>query len=144
MGYTYYQQKDYENAISQFNKIIEGNDFIAQNAYYHLAESYLKQVKKEALNAFKTTSEMSFDAKIQEDASLNYVKLSYEIGNPFVSTPEVIKGFIEKYPANAAITELKELLINSYITSKNYTEALVLLEKIEVQRTRERIKSYIL
>jgi len=46
LGYTYYQQKDYENAINQFNKIIEGNDFIAQNAYYHLAESYLKTNKK--------------------------------------------------------------------------------------------------
>jgi len=130
LGYTYYQQKDYENAINQFNKIIEGKDFIAQNAYYHLAESYLKTDKKQqALNAFKTTSEMAFDAKIQEDAHLNYVKLSYEIGNPFLATPEVIKAFIEKYPSNAAVAELKELLINSYITSKNYTEALVLLAK---------------
>ena len=47
LGYVYYQQKDYENAIPQFNKIIEGKDVVAQNAYYHLAESYLKTDKKQ-------------------------------------------------------------------------------------------------
>lgn len=130
LGYVYYQQKDYEKAITQFNKIIEGNDFVAQNAYYHLAESYLNTDKKQqALNAFKTASEMTFDAKIQEDAALNYTKLSYEIGNPYVSTPEILKQFMDKYPSNPNNQELKSLLINSYITSKNYTEALVLLEK---------------
>lgn len=130
LGYTYYQQKEYENAINQFNKIIEGNDFIAQNAYYHLAESYLNTEKKQqAFNAFKTASEMSYDLKIQEDAHLNYAKLSYEIGNPYQSTPEVIRAFMDKYPNNSNNSELKTLLINSYITSKNYTEALVLLEK---------------
>jgi TolA-binding protein len=72
---------------------------------------------------------MTFDAKIQEDAALNYTKLSYEIGNPYVSTPEVLKSFLEKYPANPNNQELKSLLINSFITSKNYTEALILLEK---------------
>jgi TolA-binding protein len=130
LGYAFYQQKNYESAILQFNKIIEGNDFLAQNAYYHLAESYLNTDKKQqALNAFKTASEMNFDAKIQEDAALNYTKLSYEIGNPYVSTPEVLKSFLEKYPANPNNQELKSLLINSFITSKNYTEALNLLEK---------------
>lgn len=130
LGYAFYQQKNYESAILQFNKIIEGNDFLAQNAYYHLAESYLNTDKKQqALTAFKTASEMDFDGKIQEDAALNYAKLSYEIGNPYVSTPEVIKSFLEKYPTNPNNQELKNLLINSFITSKNYTEALILLEK---------------
>ena len=130
LGYAFYQQKNYESAILQFNKIIEGNDFLAQNAYYHLAESYLNTDKKQqALNAFKTASEMTFDAKIQEDAALNYTKLSYEIGNPYVSTPEILKTFMDKYPTNPNNPELKSLLINSFITSKNYTEALILLEK---------------
>ncbi|MEL1248129.1 tetratricopeptide repeat protein [Flavobacterium helocola] len=130
LGYTYYQQKDYENAISQFNKIIDGNDAVAQNAYYHLAESYLKTDKKQqALNAFKTASEMEFDLKIQEDAYLNYAKLSYEIGNPYQSVPEVLNAYVAKYPNTPYKSEINTLLISSYITSKNYKEALVLLEK---------------
>ncbi|MGV7107742.1 tetratricopeptide repeat protein [Flavobacterium sp. U410] len=130
LGYTYYKQNDYENAIGQFNKIINGNDHVAQNAYYHLAECYLKTNKKqEALNAFKTASEMDFDLKIQEDAFLNYAKLSYEIGNPYQSVPEVLKSYLDKYPNTSFKQEINNLLIDSYITSKNYTEALVLLEK---------------
>ncbi|MCG2431956.1 tetratricopeptide repeat protein [Aequorivita xiaoshiensis] len=129
LGYAYYKQGDFEKAIGEFNKIIDGKNAVAQNAYYHLAESYLKLNKKqEALNAFKNASEMDFSAEIQEDAYLNYAKLSYEIGNSYKSTPQVILSFIEKYPNNANNEELKKLLIDSYITSKNYKEALDLLE----------------
>ena len=130
LGYAYYKQNDFENAISQFNKIIGGNDFVAQNAYYHLGESYLKTDKKQqALNAFKNASEMDFDKKIQEDASLNYAKLSYEIGNSYQSVPDVLSAFLNKYPGTSSKAEIETLLINSYITSKNYKEALILLEK---------------
>ena len=130
LGYAYYQKKDYENAIAQFNKIIDGNDAVAQNAYYHLGESYFKTDKKQqALNAFKNASEMNFDLKIQEDANLNYAKLSYEIGNSYQSVPDVLYAFIEKYPNSTAKTEIETLLINSYITTKNYKGALDLLEK---------------
>lgn len=129
LGYTYYKQGDYENALGEFNKIVDGRNSVAQNAYYHLAESYLKLDKKqEALNAFKNASEMDFDAKIKEDSGLNYVKLSYEIGNAYQSTPSVIADYMEAYPRSAAKAELEGLLIDSYITSKNYKEAMRLLE----------------
>ncbi|AWG25716.1 tetratricopeptide repeat protein [Flavobacterium kingsejongi] len=130
LGYAYYKQNDFENAIAQFNKIIDGKDSVAQNAYYHLGESYLKSDKKQqALNAFKNASEMEFDAKIQEDAYLNYAKLSYEIGNSYQSIPDVLSSFLSKYPNTPNKQEIETLLINSFITSKNYKDALVLLEK---------------
>jgi TolA-binding protein len=130
LGYAYYEQKDYENAISQFNKIIDGKDAVAQNAYYHLGESYMKTDKKQqALNAFKNASEMQYDLKIQEDANLNYAKLSYEIGNSYQNVPDVLSAFLEKYPNSPSKEEVESLLINSFITSKNYKGALDLLEK---------------
>ena len=129
LGYAHYKQGDYEKAISEFNKIIGGTNSIAQNAYYHLGESYIKLNKKqEALNAFKNASEMDFDLKIQEDAWLNYAKISYEIGNPYKSAPQVLAGYLEKYPKTTFKAEIETLLIDSYITSKNYKEALKLLE----------------
>lgn len=130
LGYVYYQKADYENAIAQFNKIIDGKDAVAQNAYYHLGESYFKTNKKQqALNAFKNASEMDFDVKIQEDAHLNYAKISYEIGNSYQSVPDVLFAFIQKYPNSPSKNEIETLLINSYITAKNYKGALDLLEK---------------
>ncbi|KJD35059.1 tetratricopeptide repeat protein [Tamlana sedimentorum] len=129
LGYTYYKQKEYENAINEFNKIVGGTNSIAQNAYYHLGESYVHLDKKqEALNAFKNASEMDFDLKIQEDAWLNYAKISYEIGNPYQSAPQVLAGYLEKYPETSYREEIETLLIDSYITSKNYAEALKLLK----------------
>ncbi|MGO3262259.1 MAG: tetratricopeptide repeat protein [Mesonia sp.] len=129
LGYAYYQQGEYQNAINEFNKIINGQNHVAQNAYYHLAESYVElDQKQQALNAFKNASEMDFDKKIQEDAALNYAKLSYEIGNNYKSIPEVLNDFLEKYPNNSATTEIEKLLIDSYITSKNYKKALSILE----------------
>jgi len=129
LGYAYYMQKDYEKAISEFNKIIDGNNLVAQNAYYHLGESYINLDKKqEALNAFRNASQMDFDLKIQEDAWLNYAKNSYEIGNPYQSVPQVLAGYLDKYPKTSYKEEIESLLIDSYITSKNYKEAIKLLE----------------
>ncbi len=129
LGYAYYKQNDFESAISEFNKIIDGNNTVAQNAYYHLGESYINLDKKqEALNAFRNASQMDFDAKIQEDAWLNYAKISYEIGNPYQSVPQVLSDYLDKYPETSYREELETLLIDSYITSKNYKEALVLLK----------------
>lgn len=130
LGYTYYKQNDFERTISEFNKIIGGSDAVAQNAYYHLGESYLKlNQKTQALNAFKNASELKFNERITEDAFANYAKLSYDIGNPYVSVPEVITTFLATYPNSAYKQELEDLLIDSYVTTKNYQAALDLLEK---------------
>lgn len=129
LGYAYYKQNDFESAISEFNKIIDGKNAVAQNAYYHLGESYINLDKKpEALNAFRNASEMDFDLKIQEDAWLNYAKISYDIGNPYQSVPQVLTGYLKQYPNTAYKDEVETLLIDSYITSKNYKEALQLLK----------------
>jgi tetratricopeptide (TPR) repeat protein len=129
LGYAFYKQNEYLKAINEFNKILEGSNAIAQNAYYHLAESYINLNKKqEALNAFKNASEMDFNLNIQEDAWLNYAKLSYDIGNPYQSTPQVLTDFLKLYPKSAFKIEIESLLIDSYISSNNFKEALELLE----------------
>lgn len=129
LGYAYYQQKDYENAISYFNKIIDGNDGVAQNAYYHLAECYLKtEQKTEALNAFKNASEMDFNNDIRKDAWLNYAKLSYEVGNPYKSVPDVLQEYLETYPKSGAKEEIEALQISAYVTSGDYSGALEALK----------------
>jgi len=125
LGYAYFKQSDFENAINNFNKIIGGNNAVAQNAYYHLAECYLKLEKKtEALNAFRNASQMKFKPEIKKDAWLNYAKLSYEIGNPYKSVPEVLQEYIELYPNSLHKNEINDLIISSYITSKDFEGAL--------------------
>lgn len=130
LGYCYYKQGDYANAIQQFNKIIGGTNSVSQNAYYHLAECYLKLDKKqEALNAFRNASQMEFNEEIAKDASLNYARLSYEIGNPYEPVPQVLKSYLDRYPGDTNQGEIQELLVDSYITSKNFKGALELLDE---------------
>ena len=130
LGYAYYQQQDYANAIQQFNKIIGGTNSVSQNAYYHLAECYLKLEKKqEALNAFRNASQMDFSPEIQKDAYLNYARLSYEVGNAYEPVPQVISNYLKQYPNDSHKQEMQELLVDSYITSKNFSGAMELLEK---------------
>jgi TolA-binding protein len=129
LGYAFYKQGDYAKAISEFNKIIDGNNAVAQNAYYHLAQSYIKSDKKpQALNAFKNAMEMDFDKSIQKDAFYNYALLSYDIGNSYESVPLVLNRFLETYPEAKEKDKIKSLLIDAYLTSKNYKEAISLLE----------------
>jgi len=130
LGYSYYKQGDFANAIQQFNKIIDGTNSVSQNAYYHLAECYLKLDKKqEALNAFRNASQMEFSQDIQKDAFLNYARLSYEIGNAYEPVPQVISDYLVKYPNSVNTQEMQNLLVDSYITSKNFRGAMELLEK---------------
>ncbi|TAI49547.1 tetratricopeptide repeat protein [Flagellimonas allohymeniacidonis] len=130
IGYSYYKQGDYASAIQQFNKIIGGTNNVSQNAYYHLAECYLKlDQKTEALNAFRNASEMDFSAEIKKDALLNYARLSYEIGNPYEPVPRVLQSYLETYPKDQYQQEMQELLVDSYITSKNFEGAMTLLEE---------------
>ena len=130
LGYTHYHLGEYEKAIMQFNKIISGANAVAQNAYYHLADCYLKTDKKtQALNAFKSASALNFDTVIAEDALLNYARLSYEIGNAYENTSLLLASFLEQYPKNKAGVEIEQLLIDSYVNSRNYAAALKILKK---------------
>ena len=129
LGYTYFVLGDYSNAIDQFNKIIDNSNALAQNAFYHLGDSYLKVNKKiEALNAFKTASEMKYDEIITEDALLQYAKLGYESGNPFESSQKVMIRFINLFPKNKNVEEVEYLLASSYKQKGNYDAAISILE----------------
>jgi tetratricopeptide (TPR) repeat protein len=138
LGYAYYMQQDYDNAISWFNKIIDGKSAISQNASYHLAECYVKTGKKqEALNAFRSALQMDYDNDIRRNSWLNYAKLSYEIGNPYKSVPDVLTEYLEKYPKSESKEELNDLLVSSYVTSKDYIGALKLLKKKNDKKSKE-------
>ena len=129
LGFAYFKQNDFENAISNFNKIIGGDNAVAQNAYYHLAKCYLNlDQKSAALNAFRNAAHMDFKPEIKKDAWLNYAKLSYEIGNPYKSVPEVLLEYIQLYPNSTHKNEINDLIISAYITSKDYKGALTYLE----------------
>ena len=135
LGFAYYKQNDFENAIRYFNKIIDEKNYVSQNAYSYLGECYLNLDKKtEALNAFKTASEMDFNKNIKQDAALNYAKLSYEAGNPFKSVAEVLQNYLKAYPKSKASEEISTLVVSSFLHQQDYNGALVFLNKKKSKR----------
>ena len=141
LGYAYFKQNDFENAIRYFNKIIDEKNSVAQNAYYHLGECYLNTGKKsEALNAFKSASELNFELKIKEDAALNYAKLSYEEGNPFEPVSQVLQDFLKNYPNSPQFEEINKLVVSSFVHQKDYQGALDYLNKRKSDNNRKLIQ----
>ena len=66
---------------------------------------------------------MPYQKDIQQNAWINYTKLSYEIGNPYKSTPEVLGQFIKKYP-DIRVKEINDLIVLSYFGSQDFKNAL--------------------
>lgn len=137
LGYAHFKQNDFENAVRNFNRIIDQKNNVSQKAYYNLGECYIYLEKKpEALNAFKSASEMAFDLKVKEDAALNYAKLSYEEGNPYKSVAEVLQDFLKAYPKSPSYAEINGLVVTSYLYQQDYQGALDYLAK---KRSKENI-----
>ncbi|MEN8804879.1 MAG: tetratricopeptide repeat protein [Wenyingzhuangia sp.] len=125
LGYAHSQLEEYSAAIKKFNQIIDEKSAISQNAHYHLGHCYLKlNQKAQALNAFKNASEMSFDSEIQKDAFLNYAKLSYDIGNPYKSSSDVLQDFVDAYPDASETNFVESLIVNAYLQFKDYQGAI--------------------
>ena len=130
LGYCYYQQGQFSQAITSFNRILESPDALGQNAYYHLGQSYLQEGKTtEALNAFRQASDLDFDRAIRREAFLNYAQLSYQIGNAYEPATEVLSSYLEEYPRDENRRELQRLLLDAYVSSQNFEEALNYLRK---------------
>ena len=137
MGFVSAQLKKNDEAVGYYNQLINSNSPLAQNAYYQLGNAYLETGKKqEALSAYRNSSQMNYDPKVQQLALEQYAKLSYELGNPFENSSKVIQRYIDKYPKSAKIQEMRSLLVKSYLYSGDYKATLDALGKLD-QKTNE-------
>ncbi len=133
LGFTYFKNGLYAEAISFFQQVTGEDDALAQNAYYHLGYAYLETgQKKFASNAFAAASKYDFDEQVAEDALFNYAKLSMEISqDPYNSAIKNLEDYIRQYPDSPRINEAYQYLANLYLSTKNYKEALESIRKIK-------------
>lgn len=133
LGYTYYRTGDCTKALAEFNLVANGDDSLAQMATYHMADCYLKLNEKNyARNAFKRASEIGKDPKVTEDALFNYAKLSYELSfDPYHEAITALRNYLQTYPNTPRKDEAYEFLLNVYLRTKNYEEALAALDEIQ-------------
>lgn len=134
LGYVYYMNGKYQESVTTFSNITNIEDGLTQNAFFHMADCYLKLDKKEqARMAFEASSKQDFDSEIKEISLLNYAKLSYELSySPFNETINAFYDYITTYPNSIHRDEAYSYLAKVYLTSKNYKDALISINKIDV------------
>lgn len=135
LSYSYYKTKEYAKAIPLFQEIANEDDSLTQNSLYLLADCYLKTNQKQfARNTFSSAAKMSQYKEIKEDALYNYAKLSYELAkNPFNEAINSIKQYLSDYPQSSKTDEMYAYLVNLFLSSNNYKDALISLDNIKVR-----------
>ncbi len=133
LGYAYYRQNDFFRAIPAFQHAASGKDSLAQSAHYHLGDCYIRVNNKPfARSAFYQAYKQGSNPIIAEDALFHFAKLSYELAmNPYNEAIKALMEYILAYPDNFRVDEAYEYLINLYMQTRNYKEAIVSIEKIK-------------
>jgi len=133
LGYCYYKTGDCANAVIFLEEATEFKDSLAQNAWYHMADCYLKIGDKlKAKNAYYSAYTQNFDKKITEDALFSFAKLSYELDfSPYNDAVKSFTKYLKEYPASQRKHEVYNFLINVYSTTKNYEQAIKSMESLE-------------
>ncbi len=139
-GYSLFQNGKFRESIPVLEKL-NTDDIYLQNGMFILGKSALKMNSKEkARSAFFRASRLEFDKTIQEEAWINYAKLSYEL--EFNSQAlESTQTFIKQFPNSKKINEAKTLLGEILLTSKNYQTAIDILEPLQ-NKTQEAKEAY--
>ncbi len=143
LGFCYYNEGMYDKAVPLFENASKGKDEMAQNAYYHLADSYIRLDEKEkARVAFEAASEFDFNERIKEDALFSYAKLTYELSySPFNETIKAFDRYISLYPNSERNSEAYRYLTEVFMVTRNYRDAISSIEKIEVKSS-EILRAY--
>ncbi|MDB4060515.1 tetratricopeptide repeat protein [Vicingaceae bacterium] len=149
LGYSYFQTKNYEQAIKSFQKAVGKNDTLDQYAYFYIGQSNIYgDNKSSAKTAFKNAYQLKVDPEVTEDALFNYAKTAYELSyHPYDDAIGAFEEYINSYPNSTRINDAYEYLVGVYYSTKNYEEALKSIDRIKRQdikllRAKQRIAYY--
>lgn len=142
LGYSLVKNNREKESIEYLKNATSNRDSLAQNAFYHLGYAYIGVGdKQQARTSFKEAYDLGFDKDIKEDALLNYAKLSYELPDPFNETLKSFQTYYDNYPNSKKINEVREYLAQLYGASKNYQDAIKLIEEMP-RRTKSIDEAY--
>lgn len=124
-----------DEAIRWYEKSVQQKDAISQGTYYQLGGLYMKKGdKKKGLMAFQHASEMKFDPKIRKEALFQYAKATYELDySPFNESIRALDKYIAEYPDAKDNDEAYKYLVNVFMTTHNYKDALASMDRIKVK-----------
>lgn len=129
-GYANYTSGNTEKGVEYLERAAAAKDTVSYYASYYLGILYLKQGNKPyALNSFNYAKKNPKDAKLAEESSFQFAKISYDAGKPDQSIDE-FERFLKTYPASVHTTEVNELLAQAYVNGNNYNKAIQYIEAL--------------
>jgi TolA-binding protein len=141
LSYSYYQTGNFSKAINGFKQLSSEKDSLGQNSMYLLGDCYLRTNQKaNARNAFAFCARNSANPQQQEISRFNYGKLSYELGYQDAAVSE-LTSFVNSYPRSAYNKEAREILVNVFMNTNNYNDALTIIEAMP-EKTPTVLKAY--
>ncbi|MHA7877959.1 MAG: tetratricopeptide repeat protein [Bacteroidota bacterium] len=123
-AYALYQAGDDYKALKYFKELALQKDVIGQSANYYAGLLYLKTNQKtSALAAFDSAQKLDFSDTIQEEATFQYAKLSYALGD-FANTIGALKELQQTHATSKHFAEADTLLSEAYLRTHDYNLAI--------------------
>ncbi len=130
LGFTQHKVGEYYDAIDNFEQLTNENDSIGQHALYLLGDCYIRSGDlRKARVAFQQASMMEYDDFVQENALFNFAKTSSEL-QIYNAAIQATQDFLNRYPDSENAEEAKELLTNMFLNTRNYREAISVIESM--------------
>ena len=142
LGYTYFKNQKYTEAIYNFQRATDAGEEVAQNAWYYLGRCYLKTAQQVAAqNAFVSAYEMNKTNETGAQSLLAYARVSIRqkgdrnhdaiaLVQDFVNNPEVKSSWR---------SEAAALLAQLYVNTHNNLAALSSIERSGVRQKSLRV-----
>ncbi|HRI60937.1 MAG TPA: tetratricopeptide repeat protein [Saprospiraceae bacterium] len=128
LGYAQYRSGFYKEAALNLEQLDKQDSLLGQNALYHLGDCYLKSGNKlKAHTAFGQAASLSYDKTVQEDALINYAKLSYELKMDRAA----IESLQKFQPSSKYYNESQKLLGMVLLNTRDYDRAVGILENVK-------------
>ncbi len=128
-GICAYKTEDYNKAIQFLKKTAEKNDTIGHNSAYYLGLTWLQLGNKTfAFNAFNQARKMTFNKKVAQQASLEYVKVGMEL-EKFQDVIAGCKEYLYNNQNGSFVhNEINDVLGEAYLHTNDYATAIKHIE----------------
>lgn len=128
MGMCFYQLKDSDAAIENFKKAALAKDTVGAYASYYLGRLYSTEDNLIfASTAFSNSSK--YETEIQEEATYAHGKTEFDLSN-YATVITVFTQYRNAFPSGNHISEVNDMLTQSYLNTNDYQAALNYIESL--------------
>ena len=127
-GSLLYALKDYKGAVENYSKMDHRTDSLGQIANYQLGYSQIQlKDKVSALDAFRDAAGVEYDKAIQEDAWMNWAKLSFDLNKD----ASVFNSYMRKYPSREKNDQIYSYMAMAALLEHDYEAAVEAYDHID-------------